>query len=398
VSGDLAFQGLEDPSDEQAWRQIRACYDLAPGFTHLEHGYVGMQARPVLEARARYEAEVASQTALYLRQRWPADAGAAIAGLADFAGAEGFEVALTRNVTEGMNIAIQGLPWEPGDEVIVSATDYHSVVQTVDMTAERRGLAVRRVRLPLDPASDDDVVSAYRAAFTERTRALVLTHVVHLTGQILPVAAIASMAHRHGAVVLLDAAHGFAHLPDRIDALGADAVAVNMHKWLGAPMGAGALFVRRDLLPRLSPLYGDREHGPNDIRRLARFGTMPPAPIRAIADAIAFHCAVGGEAKLARLRYLQRRWTQAARAMAHVELLVPSDPARAGALGSFRVPAVPAAVLAEMLWERWRILTVGRPVDDRDAVRVTPSLANGADDVDRLVDALAAIGRELPAA
>ncbi|WP_431856176.1 aminotransferase class V-fold PLP-dependent enzyme [Azospirillum sp.] len=377
-----------DPADETAWAGIRSQFEVADGFVNLENGYFGTQAKPVLAAFEGYNRLVNAETSHFYRRLYPERHADVLRRLAEFTGTSDGELLITRNTTEAMNILIQGYPFTAGDRIVLGSHDYDSVVATFEMVAARKGLGIDRVRLPLHPDSDEEIVGLYERAITPRTRVLLLTHMIHTTGQILPVARIAAMARGHGVDVMVDAAHSFAHIDWRFPDLGADFVAVNLHKWLGAPLGVGLLHIRRERIAEIAPLYGDVTFPADDIRRLGHFGTTPAGPVLAIADALAFHHGVGSANKEARLRLLTRRWMEAAAGLDRIELLTPQAPERSCAIAAFRVTDMPAKAVVEHLFERHRIFTVERVIDGGTGVRVTPHLYTSLSDIDRLIGAL----------
>jgi selenocysteine lyase/cysteine desulfurase len=377
-----------DPADEQAWSIIRRNFDVSPDFINLENGFFGIQARSVLAAFQRYTAEVNAETARFLRLRYEPMLEQVMASLAAFAGVEPDELLLTRNLTESMNILVQGYPFQAGDNVLLGAHDYDHVVPIFEQMAERKGITLTRVRLPLHPRDDDEIIDLYERAIGPQTRVILATHMLHLTGQIIPVSKLSAMAKAHGIDVMVDAAHSFAHIEFKLPDLGSDFVAVNLHKWLGAPLGVGFLYIKRERIAEIAPLFADSVFPTGDIRRLGHFGTTPPATILAVKDAVDFHNGIGSAEKEARLRYLKNYWMERVRDFRRIELLTPLDPARSCGIGSFRVPGMSSQAVYEYLWNEHQIYTRARDLDDGPAVRVTPHLYNTTEDLDRLISAL----------
>lgn len=383
--------------DEEFWRTVGAQYAPSPDFINLENGYFGMPAEPVRAALRRYQDEVDREGAWFLRVRYPERHRRVLQALADFCGVSADEIVLTRSAVESFNILIQGYPFEAGDEVLLAGHDYDSVIATLGMLEARKGIRLRIVQAPLDPASDDEIVSLYERAIGPRTRAVVLTHVVHRTGQIMPVARIAAMVRRHGVDAIVDAAHSLALLDYKVPELGAPFGVFNLHKWVGAPLGLGMLYIARERIAGIAPLYGDVSHAPGDIAKLAHFGVVPPAPILAVEDALAFCRRVGVANKEARLRYLSHYWMEQVRDLPGVRVLSPRDPQRYCALGAFAIDGMPAEAVAQRLMARHRIFTVVRKLSESagasDCVRVTPHLYTTTAELDALVAAI----RELAA-
>lgn len=380
---------LVDPADETVWAGVREQYAVSDDFINLENGYFSVQAKPVFDAFQRYNALLNREAAYFLRVQYPKRLASVMQALAEFTGAAVEELVLTRNLVEAMNILIQGYPFQAGDEVVLSSQDYDSVVETFEMVRQRKGIALSKIRLPLHPQTDEEIVALYERAITARTRVLLVTHMIHLTGQLVPVAKIARMARAHGVDVFVDAAHSFAQIEYRLPELASDFVAVNLHKWFGAPLGVGLLYVRRERIADIAPLFGDTTCPIDDIRKLAHVGTTPPAPILAIEDALAFHHRIGGRNKEARLRYLKDYWVSRVRDFRAIELLTPEAPDRSCAIASFRIRGMEAQQVVDYLFDQHRIFTVARNIDGEAGVRVTPHLYNTTKELDRLVQALA---------
>jgi selenocysteine lyase/cysteine desulfurase len=270
----------------------------------------------------------------------------------------------------------------------MAAQDYGAMLDMFTLQARRHGLVKRVVSLPVDPRADDEIVRLYAEAITPRTRLLMVCHMVNVTGQILPVRAIADMAHARGVAVMVDGAHTFGQLDFRVPDLGADYYAASLHKWLGAPLGAGILYVRRDRVAALWPLFGDEGFAADDIRKLNHTGTHPVHTDLAIEAAIDFHEAIGTARKEARLRHLQRHWTDRVRGLPRVVLHTPSDPRRSCAIATVGVDGMAPAELARVLLERYRLWTVAIDSAGVRGVRVTPQLFTTTAELDLLVRAL----------
>lgn len=378
--------------DSPFWAGIAARFQVSPDFINLENGYFGVQAQPVFEAFLQHQTVVNRETSYFLRQRYPALLAQVMQTLAVFCGVGVDELVLTRNLVESMNILLQGYPFAAGDEVLLAAHDYDSVVETLEMVAQRKQLRLIRIAIPaapeIDLISDAQIVDLYERRIGPRTRAILVTHMVHRHGHIMPVARIAAMARKHGVDVLVDAAHSFAQLDYRLPDLGADFVAVNLHKWLGAPLGVALLYIRRQRVAGIAPLYGDISHAPHDIERLAHFGTLPPAPILTIADAIRFHQQIGSARKEARLRYLTQYWMARVRDVPGLKLMTPSDPARSCAIAALTLTGMDAYSVVARLMQQHRIFTVTRELNGQMVVRITPHLYTTTQDLDLLVAAL----------
>lgn len=374
--------------DERFWRTIRHKYRLTSEYINLENGYYSMQSEPVLEAFITHVRALNREAAHYMRTRMVADKLAIRTRLAALAGVPPEELIITRNTTESLDTVIAGFDWQAGDEAVFAEQDYGAMQDMFLLQGRRHGIVTRKLSLPLDPASDAELVQLYENALGPKTRLLMISHLVNITGQILPVAAICEMAHRHGVPVMVDGAHAFAHLEFTLPALGCDYYGASLHKWLGAPLGAGILYVKKERIPGLWPVFADEAIPADDIRKLNHTGTHPCHTDLAIGDAIDFHEMIGAARKEARLRFLQRYWTDQVRGARGITLNTPTDPARSCAIANVAVTGLTPAQLSQALLDRFRIYTVA--IDGRGVhgARVTPHLFTTTDELDQLVRAL----------
>jgi selenocysteine lyase/cysteine desulfurase len=308
--------------------------------------------------------------------------------LARLLGCSKDELIITRNTTESLDTIIAGIDWKPGDEALMAEQDYGAMKDMFKLQARRYGMVNRLVSVPLHPKSDEELVELYEKAITPRTRLLMICHMINITGHILPVKKIVDMAHRYKVEVLVDGAHAFAHLDFNIEDLGCDYYGASLHKWLGNPLGAGILYVRKDKIAKIWQLFGDMGFPDEDIRKLNHTGTHPVATDLAILDAIRFHEMIGIQRKEARLRYLQRYWTEQVRQHPKILLNTPAEPQRACGIANVGIEGIKPGDLAKILLEKYKIFTVAIDYANVHGVRVTPHLYISTRELDVLVRAL----------
>jgi len=378
--------------DEKFWDSLREQYGVTHDFIQLENGYYSITADPVLENYIRHVREVNAISSYYMRTKQVDDKLAVRHELARLLGCADGELIITRNTTESLDTVIAGFDWKPGDEAVMAEQDYGSMLDMFKLQARRHGIVNRVVSVPMHPKSDDEIVAVYESAITPKTRLLMVCHMINITGQILPVRKIVEMAHRRGVQVMVDGAHTFGQLDFRIGDLGGcDYYGSSLHKWLGVPLGAGILYVRRDRVATLWQLYGDTSFADDDIRKLNHTGTHPAATDLAILDAIRFHETIGIARKAARLRYLQHYWTDKVRGMRRIVVNTPEAIERSGVTANVGIEGVAPAELAKTLFEKYRIFTVAIDGAGVHGVRVTPHLFTTTKELDALVRALTQI-------
>jgi selenocysteine lyase/cysteine desulfurase len=379
---------LDAARDEDTWAIIRKAFDYPTDFTNLENGYYSPMPKIVLENYLSDFRRINQETTLFMRTKMDPAKEAIREKLADFAGIDKEELALTRNTTESMDLLISGLPLRQGDEVVVSVYDYGSMVEAFEQLAERHGIVVKKVELPVVPTSAEALIAPFRAAITERTRVMLVTHMIHLNGTILPVKALTALGRQHNVLVLVDAAHSFAHVNYKIPDLECDFLGCSLHKWLCAPLGNGLLKVSKDKIAQVWPLFGDRVQPKDNIRKFEHHGTRAPAAWLGIGHAIDFHNSIGSAQKEARLHYLKSYWTERVRDMPHVQLHTAVQSEFSCAIANVGVRGKTPAALAEYLYKEHKIFTVAISTGGIQGVRVTPHLYNTTADLDKLVRAL----------
>ena len=376
--------------DEAFWGAIRNKYALKSDWINLESGYYSIQPQPVLEAYIENVRRQNLEGSHYLRTTRVPDKAAVRDKLAVMAGCEPGELIITRNTTESLDTVMNGIDWKAGDEAVMAVHDYPHMLAQFRLLARRYGIVNKVVTVPIDPKSDDEVVQVYANAITPKTRLLMVCHMINITGQILPVRKIADMAHARGVDVMVDGAHAFAHVDYRIPDTGADYYGASLHKWLGCPLGTGLLYVKKDKIQTLWPIFGDNEIAGDapDIMKLNHTGTHPVHTDLTIPDAIAFHDMLGTKRKEARLRYLQTYWTSKVRGTKNVMMFTPADPVRSCAIANVGVSGVVPADLSKRLLDKYKIWCNGVNSAGVTGVRITPHVFILPKELDVLVTAI----------
>lgn len=384
--------------DESYWARVAELYDVRRDFLNLEHGYWGVMSKPVLADYLAHTERVNRAGSYYARREFGGETDAVYARLASFLGVGADELVLTRGASEALQAAIGGYNrLKPGDGVLYADIDYDAMKSAMTWLEARRGARIVKIAMP-EPATRANVVEAYRAAFDANPdlKLVLLTHVSHLNGLVLPVAEIAAMAKARGIDVILDSAHALGQLDFSLPALGPDFVGMNLQKWIGAPIGCGLLYARKTRVRDIDRFMGE-PGDEDDIRARVHTGTLNFAAHLAIPAALDFHDAIGGAAaKEARLRSLRNLWVAEARAIGGVGILTTDDPLTTCALAAFRFRGKTGAeeniALARRLADEHGVFTVRRTgLAGGDCIRVTPAAFTSAEQVLRLPAALRAL-------
>lgn len=388
--------------DEAGWARLAALYSVSRDVIQLENGYWGSMATPVLAAHRAVLDRLNSQNSVYARRAMQSDTRAARERIAKEVGALPHEIGIARNAAEALSALIgQFKDIGAGDRILFSDLDYESVQGTVVSTARARGAEAIKLRAP-DVLTHDGLISFYRKAIEETAnlKLLILTHMVHRNGLVVPVAEITAIARALGVQVIVDAAQSFCHIDFKLPDFGADFVGMNFHKWVGAPLGVAALWIRESAIPQIAPARDEPDAKDVDAQSRIHLGTFDFAPLLTVPAAFDFQSRITVPTKLARLQYLRNRWVGAAREIAGVEILLPDDPRLYGASTSLRIKGRTSTAdnieITNALLERFNIMSVHRSGLAAGAcIRITPSLFTSLAEVDALAPALRALAAEM---
>ncbi len=385
--------------DEAFWGGVARAFAVDRSLVNLNNGGVSPSPSAVQDAYRRH-LDVANSAPAYTMWRLQDSQRETVRkGLARLFGADPEEVALTRNTSEGLWTCQYGLPLEQGDEVLTSSQDYPRMLEAFRQLERRRGVRLVQIELPVPVADPSEVVRRFQTATTERTRMILCSHVVNLTGDVLPVRELCAWGRERGIPVLVDGAHAFAQLAFQQADLDCDYYATSLHKWLNAPFGTGMLYVRRERIGGLWPLTAAAESLDGDIRKFEQIGTYPVPLVLSIADALAFHEALGTERKLARMRHLRRLWVeplaQHERVRFHTHLGGQGGGFDAAAcagtgtsIANFTIDGIEPEALTRHLWLNERIYTIAIGHPAVRGVRVTPGVYTLPSELERFVAAV----------
>jgi isopenicillin-N epimerase len=386
------------PNDENYWASVRDLYDVDRSLANLENGYWGIMARPVMETYLENTRRVNRQNTVYARTSFGKNFDEVRDRLAAAAGVLPEEIAITRGATEALQILISGYnKLQPGDTVLFSDLDYDSMQYAMKALQGRRGVEVKTFAIP-EPATREAVLATYKTMLDETPKAklLLLTHLSHRTGLVMPIREITEMARAKGVDVIVDAAHSWGQMPFNASDLGADFVGFNLHKWIGAPVGTGFFYIRKGRLADIDIHMGDEDWPADDIRSRVHTGTINFAAALTIPAALDLHAKIGSPAKHARLSHLRNYWVDKVRTIEALEILTPDDPAMHAGITSFRMKGKTSKddnnAIVSKLRDDFQVLTVRRAgVANGQCIRVSPALYTTEAELDRLVTALTAV-------
>src|SRR5689334_8660674 len=384
----------EIAADEDYWSVIQNSFTVTRGIVNLNNGGVSPSPRIVTEALVRYIWQQEDATAYTMWQILEPQSETIRTGLAEIFGCDREEIAITRNASESLEILLMGLDFKPGDEILTTTQDYGRMLTTLRQRERREGLVLKLVQIPIPPKNLSEITAAFERGITPKTRLILISHQINLTGQITPVKAVCEMARAKGIETIVDGAHSFAQFDFKQKDLGCDYFGTSLHKWLYSPKGTGLLYVKRDKIAKLWPLMAAESAQASDIRKFEEIGTHSAAPRLAIGESMLFHNAIGGKRKEARLRYLSRYWMNRLKDVPKIGFNTSFDPNQSCAIANVKVEGVDPTAIGSYLFAKHRIFTTPIVHEEFKGIRITPNVYTTIGELDRFCDLMEKIARK----
>jgi selenocysteine lyase/cysteine desulfurase len=379
---------------EWFWARIQSAFTLDRTIIHLNSGGCSASPASVHEAFKRYLDYSNQAPSFYMWRHLRPNKEGVRARIARTFGCDLEEIAITRNTSEAMEIAQFGVDLEPGDEVLATTQAYGRMLTTWDQRVRRDKILLKKVVVPVPLMSDDEYVSRIEEAITDRTRVIMVMHMINLTGQITPVKKVSRIARERGIPVMCDGAHTFSHFPFTLADLECEYYGTSLHKWSYAPLGTGFLYVQKDKIKETWPLMAADASQDEDIRKFEEIGTHPAANINAIAEALVFNEGIGVDRKAARFRYLHKRWIDRLRNYDNVIFRINiDDPASWCGLVNVHIHNVDINKLCSYLLDEHKIYVIAIGHEECKGIRITPNVYTTVDEIDVFANAMEKVAR-----
>lgn len=383
-------------SDEDFWGWVRESYTVSPNIINFNNGGVSPQPKVVQDAHIRFYQYCNEAPSYFMWRILDQGREGLRQKLADVAGVSAEEICINRNATEGLNTVIFGLDLKAGDEVVLSKYDYPNMMNAWKQREKREGIKLVWIDIPQPTEDDKTIVDLYAKAITSKTKIVHVTHMINWSGNIVPVRAIADMAHAKGCEVIVDAAHSFGQFEFNLADTGADYLATSLHKWLGAPFGSGLLYIKKDKIKKVWALLSAPNPDSDDIRKFENLGTRNMASEMAIGAAVDFHNVIGIKRKEARLRYLKTYWLEKAIKLKGAQVCTSLKPQYSCAIGNIGFESWKPQEIEGRLYEKQKIHTTSVVLEKINGIRVTPNIYTNLYDLNLLVKGLTDISNSPP--
>lgn len=368
--------------------QIQQAFTLDRTVANFNNGGVSPSPRVVQDALRRY-LEYSNQAPSYVMWRnLEPEVEHVRRQLAQMFGADPEEIAITRNASEALETCLLGFDLEPGDEVLTSDQDYPRMITTLKSRERRDGIKVVQVPVPAAPHSHAEIVQAFQSGLTSKTKLILVSQVIFMTGQINPVRDIVRLGEKHGIPVIVDGAHAFAQFPFQQKDLGCEFYGTSLHKWLMAPIGTGLLYVRKERIKGLWPLMAAPIEMDDNVRKFEEIGTHPAANHNAIAEAVTFNETLGVRRKADRLRYLRSRWADDLAHESNIVFHTNLNPKMSCGLTTVEIKGIEPGDLATWLLDKHGVFVTGISHPTFKGIRVTPNVYTTLSEIDRFRNAM----------
>ena len=380
-------------TDEDFWAVIQQSFSVTRGIVNLNNGGVSPSPRMVTEAFVRYTWQQEDATAYTMWQILEPQSETIRTGLAEIFGCDAEEIAITRNASESLEILLMGLDLKSGDEILTTTQDYGRMLTTLKQRELREGLKLNLIKIPIAPKDVNDIATAFERAITPKTKLILVSHQINLTGQINPVRKVCEMARSKGIETIVDGAHSFAQFDFKQADLQCDYFGTSLHKWLYAPKGTGMLYVKKDKIPKVWALMASEDKNRNDIRKFEEIGTHSAAMRLAIGEAILFHNAIGGKRKEARLRFLARYWMNKLKDIPKVGFNTSFDDKQSCAIANVKIEGISPTEIGSYLFSKHKIFTTPIVHEEFTGIRITPNVYTTLWELDRFCEIVGRIAR-----
>ena len=391
-------QSMMDKDSDAYWKSIMAQYKVTDDFINLNAGHWGIMSEPVREAFEEHTKFINAYSSHYVGHGRAADPsarnfyverGEIIDMMAAKLGVGSDELVFTRGATESLQLLISGYnKINKGDTVLFADAAYYSMEAEMRHLKVHRGANVVELSAPF-PATFENQIEVFEQGIKDNpnTKLILLTHMANRTGVIIPVKEIAAMARSHGVDVIVDMAHSWGQYDFDFVDQGVDFVGFNLHKWIGAPLGTGLMYIKKDRMLDIDTKSSKGPVGNTDINNRVQTGTMNLAAVMSVKDALQFVGDIGITHIDKRFKALRNEWVKEFIGDNRIDILSPEDARMHAGLTSFRIKAhKDARELGKLLLNDYRINTA--PIPELNAIRVSPGLYSSKADMAALAVAI----------
>ena len=386
---------IADTADESYWRLVKEQFTIKPGLVMLNAANLCPSPHMVRETVFRLTDDLDGDVSFQNRAKFDLLREEARRKLADYMGASEDEIAIVRNTSEANNLIVTGLELKAGDEVVVFDQNHPTNNVAWDVRAKRLGFTVKRVSLQNPPGGVEEILGAFRAAVSARTRVLALTDVSNTTGVRLPSKELCRMAGERGIYTHVDGAQTFGALSVNLREMGCDSYSGSAHKWFLGPKEAGLLYIRHGRVGQIWPSvvgvgWGNKvETTARGARKFETLGQRDDGAVSAMGTAVDFLDVIGAARIEARVLELAAAMKGEIRKMPGAKLRTPVKAELSAGVCVFTFDGIDSQKIYEALYAKHGIAGAAT-----GGVRFCPHVYNTQEEIERTVSAVRQVIKE----
>jgi selenocysteine lyase/cysteine desulfurase len=377
---------------EDYWTLVASQFPLRPGRIPMNAANLCPSPRVVSERVAELTRDEDSDVSNPNRAKFNTFADESRARVAAHLGVSPDEIALVRNTSEANNTINNGVPLAAGDEVVLWDQNHQCNNTAWDVRAARHGFTVKRVTLPADIRSTDQILKLFEAALTPHTKVLSITYISNTSGIRLPARELCAMAQQRGIYVHLDGAQTWGYLKLNLKDIGCDSYSASAHKWLMGPKQVGVLYVRKERIAQVWPSIVSVGWNKDSLittvasKKFETLGQRDDGGVSAVATAVDFHRTIGFDHVEARTTALATALKEGLTGLPGVKLVTPMDPQLSGGVVISQIPALDRSKMSTLvkdLYEKYGIAGAAT-----GGLRLSPHVYNSMADVQLAIRAV----------
>ncbi len=387
-------QKVKNPSalsyrnSESFWEEVKSKFRFEDGLHYFNNASLGSSPIPVQKATNAYRATLDGFPSKYMWSDWYDEKEVVRKLVADFFSVSDEEIAIIHNTTEGMNLVARSFDLEPGDEVILIDHEHASGTIPWKFWQETKGIKLIRPKIPVIPASKEELVDVYKKAITSKTKVISMCHMVNTNGMILPVKEVSQLAHEKGIKVAVDGAQSAGMFKIDLHDLGCDYFAASAHKWLFAPKGIGVFYAKKESQKDLKPLIVARGYKDKSIRRLENYNTRNLPEYLGLGESINFLNQIGIDKIHNRSYELKSYFRSQVAANPKLIIKTPESDDLSCAIQTLEIKGMNVKTVKTKLYETYGIDTRPMSTFGLNGCRISFGIYITKKDIDYLINAL----------
>lgn len=388
ANGPSSFTPKPDVVDEQYWQQVKKQFTVPDNLIMINAANLCPSPHTVSNKVLTFNRELNSNVSFQYRAVFTAQRAKALAQLAEFVGVSKEEIGITRNTSESNGILVNGLDFKTGDEIIIWDQNHPSNGVAWEKRAQRSGLVIKKISVPVLPKTKDVLISPFEKAITSKTKLIAFSHVSNLSGIALPAKELCSLAKSKGVLSLVDGAQTLGLMDLNLYEMGCDFFTASTHKWLMGPMENGILYVKKSHIDQIWPAvigggWKDDMHSVDE--KICVLGQRIETTTSALPDAIEYQLSIGKKVIEERVVALNTYLKQQIQAkIPSATFVTPLAPELSAGIVIVSLAGKDSKEIYQKLYD-----TFGIACASTGGIRLSPHIYNTLEDIDKVVSALA---------